>query len=432
MNIDIDQLKRSHRQLMRLRQCFTSCYDISSSLSLEVVLDSLMLNVMDNLGAENCSLYLVDESRNELFLSLSKGPLGSAIPAGQRLKPGEKIPGRAWQERRTIHVTSEELEPGRDLISPLAGSCEVETTLCIPLMANDRVLGVAKITNKRLGGVFDDDDQEIFELACRQAAISIQNAYHHLNELELQSLESEFLRAEELRKMLLPDSDPALPGCRISASSISCKKFGGDYLGYLAPQNGESVLGIVVADAVGHDLSAGLLMVSLRAYIHSQSKFLDKPQTMIGNVNALFAQDTEGEGYFCTLFLLVLDQEHKRLRWVSAGNPPALLYDPAADSFQELKGGGPCLGCIAETEYQVFECPAPAPGSVCVVATDGIYEAAGPDGGMFGAERVKEIIRSHAGQPAEAVRAALLDSLQDYCGTEERDDDITIAVVSFD
>ncbi|MGE4504492.1 MAG: PP2C family protein-serine/threonine phosphatase [Desulfovibrionaceae bacterium] len=427
-----DEYGRARRQLERLRRCFASCNAIASTLTLESVLDELMTNVMDNLGAENCSVYLVDEARDELFLTLSKGPLGSAIPVNQRLARGEKVPGRAWAQRRTLRLGPDELEHGRDFVSPLAVPGRAVSTMCIPLEAAGEVQGVAKITNKRGGGPFDEDDQEVFELACRQAAISIRNAWYHHGELERQELESELERASEVQRMLVPEVDPLFPACQVAAVSERRGAVGGDYLGWLTQRGREEdLLGLMVADAVGHDLPAGLLMVTLRAYIRAQAHLLAAPGRFVSSVNRLFAADTAGQGLFCTFFLLLLDLRAETLAWVGAGNHPALLYDPATDELTRLPSSGPALGCMGDGCYRESTMPLPEPGCVCLLATDGIYETAGHGGELFGMERAGEVLRENAGRGAREVRRALFAALEAFREAQAPEDDITAAVVAF-
>jgi sigma-B regulation protein RsbU (phosphoserine phosphatase) len=60
-----------------------------------------------------------------------------------------------------------------------------------------------------------------------------------------------------------------------------------------------------------------------------------------------------------------------------------------------------------------------------VLYTDGITEAQGKDGRMFGEERLIKIIESRGGKSADDIHAAILGALKDY----EKPDDVTLFVM---
>ncbi len=57
--------------------------------------------------------------------------------------------------------------------------------------------------------------------------------------------------------------------------------------------------------------------------------------------------------------------------------------------------------------------------------TDGITEAWGKDGKMFGEERLIKIVESYGGKSAAEIHAAILNSLKDY----DKPDDVTLLVM---
>jgi sigma-B regulation protein RsbU (phosphoserine phosphatase) len=53
------------------------------------------------------------------------------------------------------------------------------------------------------------------------------------------------------------------------------------------------------------------------------------------------------------------------------------------------------------------------------------------EGGMFGRDRIKEVIRRNAGMDAEGIRRAIFTEVEDYRGKAPREDDITLVVAKF-
>jgi sigma-B regulation protein RsbU (phosphoserine phosphatase) len=114
---------------------------------------------------------------------------------------------------------------------------------------------------------------------------------------------------------------------------------------------------------------------------------------------------------------------------VRAGHDPAWIYDSQSGRFQELSGKGMALGVDAGQQYVENVLNHWSPGSIIVIATDGIREARNPAGDMFGQERFQRAIRDNAAASAEAIKLALLDDLGTFRGNAPQDDDITLVVI---
>lgn len=424
-----DALRRAHRQLERMRYCFEACRSISSSLTLEAILETLMTSVMDTLGAENCSLFLVSEEE-DLFLTMSKGRVCKHLPKGMRLQKGQGFVGQAYERCQTIlvpHVASEDKEQNA-LLHPFCRG-KMQTVLCIPLQADDKVLGVAKIANKQDGTAFDVDDQEIFEIACKQTATAIRNAYWHQIELAHHYQEAQLEQAIKVHEMLLPREPPQMPGLDVSGASHSSDAIGGDFYDYLTLAGDPGLLGVVIGDGTDHGPGAALLMATARAYVRASVPLLGDPAAMLQRINEYFTSDMYGSGYFCTLFLLVVDTRRRCLSWASAGHDGLLLYTPSSDDFRELRSPSLALGCDEECRYPAHEFCDCAPGQVCLVGTDGVWETASPAGELYGRERVKDVIRKNADRTAKEIKKAILEDLKAFRNGGEQQDDVTLVVV---
>jgi sigma-B regulation protein RsbU (phosphoserine phosphatase) len=64
-----------------------------------------------------------------------------------------------------------------------------------------------------------------------------------------------------------------------------------------------------------------------------------------------------------------------------------------------------------------------------VLYTDGISEARSEAGEEFGRLRVEQVVLDTASLPAPAIRARLLDEVDQFTGGHAQQDDMTIVVV---
>ena len=68
------------------------------------------------------------------------------------------------------------------------------------------------------------------------------------------------------------------------------------------------------------------------------------------------------------------------------------------------------------------------PGDLAFLFTDGIVEAASPDGSLFGLERTLGIVRAHQQETPDAILDALFDAVGDFSG-HQLQDDITAVIL---
>jgi sigma-B regulation protein RsbU (phosphoserine phosphatase) len=130
-----------------------------------------------------------------------------------------------------------------------------------------------------------------------------------------------------------------------------------------------------------------------------------------------------------TLFYLTLDPQEDQIGWVRAGHDPAIIYDPARDTFEELKGKGIALGVDENFTYPENHKTGLNEGQVIAVGTDGIWETFNQDGEMFGKERFREIIRRNANAGARVILNAVYDELNQFAKGLKAEDDITLVIV---
>ena len=130
-----------------------------------------------------------------------------------------------------------------------------------------------------------------------------------------------------------------------------------------------------------------------------------------------------------SMFFLEIDTAVKKLRWVRAGHEPSLFYDPRRGAFEELSGPGLALGVVDDFEYKENSTVGWTPGTVVVIGTDGIHETRSPNGEMFGKQKLRDLIATHAAEPAESIQNAVLETLRRFQGAAAQEDDITLVVV---
>jgi sigma-B regulation protein RsbU (phosphoserine phosphatase) len=170
-------------------------------------------------------------------------------------------------------------------------------------------------------------------------------------------------------------------------------------------------------------------MASSRALLRSRSVHPGSIEELVGDVNRALSLDMAETGRFLTLFLVEIDPEQRRLRWVRAGHEPAILFHPATETFENLGGPGLALGIDAAQLYTAQSKNSLCDGQVILLGTDGLWEVRNPSGEMFGKDRLFSLLRRHARRPAKDITHSVLEHLKDFQGTSEFEDDATLVVV---
>ena len=249
------------------------------------------------------------------------------------------------------------------------------------------------------------------------------------NQTQMKKVQMSLDQASKIQQKLLPKSDPQIDGFDIAGKSIWCDETSGDYYDFIHPEEwGQDKIGIVVADVIGHGISAALLMTTVRASLKERILNPGTGAAIISDVNKGLVRDIEELNLFITMFYSEIDLKDKCFRWVHAGHEAALIYDPVKDNFETLAGDGVPLGVMEDWDYKESEIQIDS-GQIIIIGTDGIKEACNSNDEYFGNERLKSLIRSHSQKPAKDILCEVFEALDSFRAPAERKDDETMVII---
>ena len=235
--------------------------------------------------------------------------------------------------------------------------------------------------------------------------------------------------ASLIQQTLMPKTVPQVDGYDIAGQSIPCDETGGDYYDFITPDEwGQEKIGIVVADVIGHGISAALLMTSVRASFRERVFSPGNGVAIVSDVNKRLVQDIEELNLFITMFYSEIDIKEKCFRWVHAGHESALSYNPATDTFDTLGGKGLALGVMEDCVYTEANIQI-HPGQIILIGTDGLKEACNPQNVLFGNERLQMVMRDNYRKSAKDILDEVFEALKNFRGPAERKDDETLVVI---
>ncbi len=229
--------------------------------------------------------------------------------------------------------------------------------------------------------------------------------------------------ARQLQRDLLPAQAPEVPGYAVAHSYRTANEVGGDYYDFLPLADGR--IALVIGDASGHGMAAGLLMAIANAALKLAVEVDPAPERVATLLNRVLYR-TGDRRAFMSLFYGVLEPATGRLAYVCAGHPFPLLRR-AAGEILELGTGSFPLGIRAEVDASSAETTL-NPGDLLVLYSDGLPEAASPAGETFGYDALRTLLQQPAGP--QTIHDRLRRALDAHVAGEPLRDDVTVVVIA--
>ncbi|MFJ7956576.1 SpoIIE family protein phosphatase [Streptomyces sp. NPDC096319] len=274
------------------------------------------------------------------------------------------------------------LRTGRIRTVPGSEGDLVQSTLVVPMVAHDTVVGLVQFSRTKGSEPFGERDRALaVELAAR-AAVCIDNARLYRREHE---------RALILQRSLLPPGDPEAAGLDIACRYLpgtAATEVGGDWFDVIELPGHRTAL--VIGDVMGRGLRAAVAMGELRTAVRTLAQLDLEPAEVLSHLDEIArglgapigAQQSRAhknrgpelsEVYLATCVYAVYDPVTRRCTFANAGHLPPVLVEPGeAALLLDVPPGMP-LGVGGEP-FEEVEVELPE-GALLALYTDGLVES---------------------------------------------------------
>ncbi|KPC67209.1 PAS/PAC sensor protein [Streptomyces chattanoogensis] len=349
-------------------------------------------------------------------------PFNSPCAGALRTGQAQIIPGRENDDRQELGAV-------------------VHSTLAVPMVARDTVVGLVQFSRTKGSEPFGERDTALaVELAAR-AAVCIDNARLYRREHE---------RALILQRSLLPPGDPEAAGLDIACRYLpgtTATEVGGDWFDVIELPGHRTAL--VVGDVMGRGLRAAVAMGELRTAVRTLALLDLEPAEVLSALDEI-ARGLGGTGdgrpargpgsrpgaaripeqgrpartadlsevYLATCVYAVYDPVTRRCTFANAGHLPPVLVEEGEDALMLDVPPGMPLGVGGEP-FEEIEVDLPD-GALLALYTDGLVESR-----HHPLEEGLQAFRtalSDAGRPLEDVCDHVLSALD----TSHGEDDIAL------
>lgn len=283
-----------------------------------------------------------------------------------------------------------------------------------------------------LGGKYAElsygrEDRELLREVAVSAGILLETALLHRRLLDQGRIEQELQTARRIQEGLITSEAPPIDGYDLALRLEPALETGGDLLWMKQRTNGNWIA--AVGDVSGKGLAAALYMSQATALLEfaARQEAMDFERLLKALDQTL--RNLMRSRDFLTLCLLEWDAEG-RFKVARAGHPaPLWLGAGVREGLVEIVARGRGLGLRPEMRgaWEIREGTL-APGDWLVLYSDGLTEAADPEGELFGAERFQAILRRH--WEGGTVQSACDTVFQEVAQHEAQDrDDRTLFIL---
>ena len=133
--------------------------------------------------------------------------------------------------------------------------------------------------------------------------------------------------------------------------------------------------------------------------------------------------EESGDKYF-TIAYGILNTETREFRYVSAGHPPIIRLCKHGEA-KLLKVSGTPIGWFLEADWEEQVLRLETGDRLCIYS-DGLTEAANAEAEQFGEQRLVRTLSGGNSEDLDGLLAAIVLEVEEWCGTEGPDDDVSV------
>jgi serine phosphatase RsbU (regulator of sigma subunit) len=393
---------------------------LAATLSLSELLDLILARCFDMLQPEE----------GAIMLRAADGTLSTA--ASRRLGQGS---GPVTVPRRLVDEVAGKSQPALVLDAAyderFAGSQSImsggfRSIVAAPLVDAEGTLGLITLCSRIAVRRFEQPDLDMLVSIASAVALRVRNVALADELAARRVVEHELALAHDVQMAMLPRPLAPRPELSLGGQLKPARSVGGDLYDYVL--DGDR-LWFIVADVAGKSIAAALYMAIVRTLFRAVARGEAEVGEVVGRMNQELARDNE-RLMFVTAAVGCLDVRSGALTVVDAGHTPAVIVSAAGGLTVAHVPKCMGLGVVEDAPYTAAQLTLER-GSTLVLYTDGLTDARGTSGEMFGEDRLHAAIAAgYTEMPAELI-AAVIGRVEHFAAGAPPEDDLTLLAIRY-
>jgi serine phosphatase RsbU (regulator of sigma subunit) len=301
-----------------------------------------------------------------------------------------------------------------------------KTWLGVPMLVGGEARGIVSLQNLDDENAFSRSDINLLSTLTNAMSQSLENA-RLLSETQrlLNLLEGEMEIARQTQQSILPKQLPRFSGYDFGSLIIPARTVCGDFYDFIPLD--ERRLAIVIGDVTDKGLSAALFMALTFSLVQVETGLATDSYQVLHNVNR-HLHEMDLSGIFVTLLYCVLDCDTGIIQYSRAGHLPPIILDKDGSFIDIPVNLGQPLGVFEDVQIDHQQLTLPQ-GGMMLLYSDGLNEAADPQGREFGFQQVKQELLNNRHHTAGIICQKLWQAVQSHSGEIQNQDDFTTVVI---
>lgn len=246
--------------------------------------------------------------------------------------------------------------------------------------------------------------------------------------------------AAKVQSSLLPQPDSSVCGIQFDWIFLPSTYVAGDIFNYFRLDNNH--VGFYLLDVAGHGIAASMLSVTLSRVLSTENNKqcilkrqlesppyydITTPSAVIKSLNERFQSDEETMQYF-TMIYGVINTLDGHTTITQAGHPPPVYIMKGSNAVLVGSGGYP-VGMFPDLDYEEEEVVLKQ-GDRLFIYSDGITECTNRNKEQFSVERLMNFVTEEPEMPLNGLMKKMEQSLRQWKGDDEFEDDVTLLALN--
>jgi phosphoserine phosphatase RsbU/P len=417
----------SQRQTRNLRALLRVAKALASEIRLDDLLQVIVKEAAEVMDADRATLFLYDESRNELWSKTTQRLEIKEI----RLPLGVGIAGNVAKTRTAINIPDTSVDARFNPDFDKETGYRTRSILCLPLIGNgDRLIGVIQVLNKKDQEVFNEADESLLGGLSAHITVALERARLIEAYVEKERMEEALKLAHDIQMSMLPKIFPPFPERHefdIFAMIAPAKEVGGDLYDFFFIDDDH--LCFAIGDVSGKGVPASLFMAVTKTLFKATAGNGGTPGEILARLNTEICRDNES-CMFVTLFCAILNIRTGQVDYSNGGhNLPYYLHRDGVSPLENA--GGRALGLVEQSPYASGRMVL-GPSEALLLYTDGVTEAMNPSETLYSDQRLAQFLGTNRGSAPRQIIGDLVSDVRHFAGEAPQSDDITaLALVYF-